>query len=78
MKKSVYWTCNKSPSYLLSIIAGIICLIGMYVLIEDGAYRILFSDQVGYIIVSVGAVLFLGVILKSMRRKIIRIEDIKV
>jgi hypothetical protein len=50
----------------------------MYILVEDGAYRILFSDQVGYIIVSVGTVLFIGAILKSMRRKIIRIEDIKV
>ncbi len=78
MNITTLWVCNKRPAYILSVVGSILFMIGLYLIIADGVYRPYVSDTVSYSILSCIALLLVYAIVRSSRRKITRLQDIKV
>lgn len=78
MNITTLWVCNRRPTYILSVVGSILLMIGLYLIIADGVYRQYLSDSVCYGILSTIALLLIYAIIRSSRRKITRLQDIKV
>lgn len=78
MNITTEWVCNKKPTYIMSIIGSLLMMIGLYLIIADGAYRPYVSDTISYSILTFILLLLILAILRSSRRKKTRLEDIKV
>lgn len=78
MNITTLWVCNKRPTYVLSVLGSILFMIGLYLIIADGVYRPYVSDTISYSILSLIALLLVYAIIRSSRRKITRLQDIKV
>lgn len=78
MNITTLWVCNKKPTYILSVLGSIMFMVGLYLIIADGVYRPYVSDSVSYGILSSIALLLVYAIVRSSRRKITRLQDIRV
>lgn len=78
MKYTIDWVCNRRPVYLLSVAGSILIMIGIFLLIQDGAYRTFFRDSIAYFLLGLLGLFLIYAIVRSSRRKTAKIQDIKV
>jgi len=78
MNITVLWTCNKRPSYIVSVIGSLLMIIGLYVIIADGVYTPYVPDAFSYSILSLIALFLLYAVVKSSRRKVVKVEDVRI
>lgn len=78
MNVTTEWVCNRRPTYILSIIGSLLFMFGLYLIIADGVYRPYVSDAVSYSVLSCILLLLILAIIRSSRRKLTKIEDIRV
>ncbi len=78
MNKTVTWVCNKRPMFIVSVILSMFFLTAMVILTTQGMYRMFWPDSVSYTLEACAGVVLGLVIIKSARRKIIKIKDVHV
>lgn len=78
MKHTAFWVCNRRPAYILAVIGALMILIASYLMISIGFYREVVQDKVAYGLLSGGAVILLAAIIKTSRRKVVKVSDVRV
>lgn len=78
MRQTAFWVCNRRPAYILAVVGGIMILLASFLMIFQGFYHEVVSDKVAYGLLSAAAVIFLASIIKTSRRKVVKISDVKV
>lgn len=78
MNKTVTWVCNTKPTFIISVILSIFFLSTMIILTTQGLYRMFWPDYVSYTLEGLAGLVLGVALLKSSRRKIIKLKDVHV
>lgn len=78
MNKTITWVCNKKPTFIISAILSVVFLTIMIILTTQGLYRMFWPDSVSYTFEAIGGFVLAFTIIKSSRRKIIKLKDVHV